>query len=750
MGSHVIAIPEDAGDSAIDDTHNANSRRSSLAAALPHLAQHSNLTLMNHQHQHQQLHVANQPDHGLDNSNSTGSEAKRQKLSSMHGADSQSSNMQYVLQWQRDQQQQQYTHPLPPPQQHQQHQQQQHQQLQRSQPTILELNPNHSDRMLDSDSLEPAPSGVSSTTPALPAPHVSSSRRQLPRAHTHPEGLLRQHHKLALQQQEAQQQDLSQQPDHQAQHSMRRASRGPQKMTSMPNLSKLNPSMMQLGGSHGSHAGSGSGPSLMPINTHLPHYSHQHTTLPSLSTLSSSGLFLTRPLPSPSDVGPVHAPAHVSAGTAPTQPRQAPSDPNSLKSCPRLQQVLSTKNEVSDRVKANRELAFVIDSSPQMVQFFQLIQMDRIMERLKYLDEKISSVERLEQTLERLVASQTGSVQIPNACMLELRHIATLRMNAVNATPYHCDNENKEILRFIKQSPTRYAALHAFIKGNTVHEDKIGARFSELITNCKSTRKKMLVPKATSHLFMSSMLHLNDWTSVMFDNRVSDPPLEQRARAAFLRYYRDHGHLLVPQFMDHAGQTNGAGSAGAPLRTIDCTCPNAYEHLTYLDNYIVTRSANSHGLIVAAFSKKGWLLSGFWREFDKAVEEVYQQSNRDALIERVIEVDLAKYTHRSSRTLTGETSEAGSTVAGDLMTTRLMSSHKAGIADEAFDTDVSASHPHDAVDPDDDWLHNPHHASVHGGPAPVPSPQFPQQGQQLPTAPRARGLRKKDSFDVEE
>ncbi|KAJ1336694.1 hypothetical protein BSLG_007013 [Batrachochytrium salamandrivorans] len=219
-------------------------------------------------------------------------------------------------------------------------------------------------------------------------------------------------------------------------------------------------------------------------------------------------------------------------------------DPHSLLSCPKLQQILSAKNEVSDRVRNNKELAYVIESSPQIVHFFQLIQMDRISDRLDAIEQKLARIDHLERSLEKAMTTTPTTLQISSPCLVELKAIASRRMNGVRGAPYHCENENKEILKFLRQHPDSYRSLHNFVKEGQVHEEKIGSRFSELITNAKSGRKKLLVPKTSSQLFLPSMSSLDEWARVMFDARSDEPTLDQLARAAFLRFFRDHGHLL--------------------------------------------------------------------------------------------------------------------------------------------------------------------------------------------------------------
>ncbi|EGF83866.1 hypothetical protein BATDEDRAFT_85564 [Batrachochytrium dendrobatidis JAM81] len=311
-------------------------------------------------------------------------------------------------------------------------------------------------------------------------------------------------------------------------------------------------------------------------------------------------------------------------------------DQQSLIRCPGLQQILATKNEVSDRVKNNKELAYVIESSPQIVQFFQLIQMDRIVDRLEAIEQKLSRIDNLERSLEKAMSTTSTNLQISNPCLIELKTIAAKRMNGVRGAPYHCENENKEILKFLRQHPNSYMSLHNFVKESHTHEEKIGSRFSELITNAKSGRKKLLVPKSSSHLFLPSMSSLDEWTRVMFDSRTEEPTLDQVARAAFLasallRFFRDHGHLLQVKI-------NGSSP------TLSCTCQNAYEHLPALREYHMKKSSQAHSRLVTSFAKKNWLLSGFWRDFDRAIDEVYQHADCDRIVQQVIEIDRANYT----------------------------------------------------------------------------------------------------------
>nr|KAJ3403606.1 hypothetical protein HK105_004045 [Polyrhizophydium stewartii] len=280
-----------------------------------------------------------------------------------------------------------------------------------------------------------------------------------------------------------------------------------------------------------------------------------------------------------------------------------------------------------------------------MVHLFQLIQMDRITQRLASIEDRLARTEHLERTVERLSSSAPSSVVLSNACLIELKQIASQRMNGVGASPYHCENENKEILRFLRQNPTSYRSLQAFIKDGTAHEERVGTRFAELITNAKSARKKLLVPKSSSILFLPSMSTLDDWTRTLFDARVEEPAPEHFARAAFLRFYRDHGHLLMPKI-------NG----DAP--SLACNCTGAYEHLPVLAEYHAKRTPEIHARMVASFAKKAWLLSGFWRDFDKAIEEVYQHPQVETIIQQVVELDRAKYTLNTKAQGTGSTDSA--------------------------------------------------------------------------------------------
>ncbi|KAH6562964.1 hypothetical protein BASA61_009826 [Batrachochytrium salamandrivorans] len=383
---------------------------------------------------------------------------------------------------------------------------------------------------------------------------------------------------------------------------------------------------------------------LSPPSPHHSLYSHHNQHRPhdaasqpqGRSSLLYNGLGISSIHPQSHDFPSPQLPQHQ----RPLPHQQHPNlqeqhvDPHSLLSCPKLQQILSAKNEVSDRVRNNKELAYVIESSPQIVHFFQLIQMDRISDRLDAIEQKLARIDHLERSLEKAMTTTPTTLQISSPCLVELKAIASRRMNGVRGAPYHCENENKEILKFLRQHPDSYRSLHNFVKEGQVHEEKIGSRFSELITNAKSGRKKLLVPKTSSQLFLPSMSSLDEWARVMFDARSDEPTLDQLARAAFLRFFRDHGHLLQTKL-------NGDNP------TLACSCQNAYEHLPALHEYHAKKSSQAHIRLVTSFAKKNWLLSGFWREFDRAIDEVYQHSFCDRVVQQVIEIDRENYTTNS-------------------------------------------------------------------------------------------------------
>ncbi|KAJ1342821.1 hypothetical protein BSLG_002640 [Batrachochytrium salamandrivorans] len=338
---------------------------------------------------------------------------------------------------------------------------------------------------------------------------------------------------------------------------------------------------------------------LSPPSPHHSLYSHHNQHRPhdaasqpqGRSSLLYNGLGISSIHPQSHDFPSPQLPQHQ----RPLPHQQHPNlqeqhvDPHSLLSCPKLQQILSAKNEVSDRVRNNKELAYVIESSPQIVHFFQLIQMDRISDRLDAIEQKLARIDHLERSLEKAMTTTPTTLQISSPCLVELKAIASRRMNGVRGAPYHCENENKEIL---------------------------------------------LVPKTSSQLFLPSMSSLDEWARVMFDARSDEPTLDQLARAAFLRFFRDHGHLLQTKL-------NGDNP------TLACSCQNAYEHLPALHEYHAKKSSQAHIRLVTSFAKKNWLLSGFWREFDRAIDEVYQHSFCDRVVQQVIEIDRENYTTNS-------------------------------------------------------------------------------------------------------
>ncbi|KAH6577388.1 hypothetical protein BASA62_000925 [Batrachochytrium salamandrivorans] len=343
---------------------------------------------------------------------------------------------------------------------------------------------------------------------------------------------------------------------------------------------------------------------LSPPSPHHSLYSHHNQHRPhdaasqpqGRSSLLYNGLGISSIHPQSHDFPSPQLPQHQ----RPLPHQQHPNlqeqhvDPHSLLSCPKLQQILSAKNEVSDRVRNNKELAYVIESSPQIVHFFQLIQMDRISDRLDAIEQKLARIDHLERSLEKAMTTTPTTLQISSPCLVELKAIASRRMNGVRGAPYHCENENKEILG----------------------------------------GKKLLVPKTSSQLFLPSMSSLDEWARVMFDARSDEPTLDQLARAAFLRFFRDHGHLLQTKL-------NGDNP------TLACSCQNAYEHLPALHEYHAKKSSQAHIRLVTSFAKKNWLLSGFWREFDRAIDEVYQHSFCDRVVQQVIEIDRENYTTNS-------------------------------------------------------------------------------------------------------
>eukprot|EP00842_Homolaphlyctis_polyrhiza_P002288 jgi/Hompol1/305/HPOL_003381-RA len=226
--------------------------------------------------------------------------------------------------------------------------------------------------------------------------------------------------------------------------------------------------------------------------------------------------------------------------------------------------------------------------------------MDRLSERLALMEKKLDRIDNLERTLERVLAQIPSNIQIPGSA-----------------------------LKFLKSNLDSFPALQEFIKDGPGFEEKVGARFSDLITNAKSARKKQLIPKPSSNGFLPSMANLDEWTRTMFDLK-DEPSFDQLARAAFLRFFRDHGHLLLSKM-------NG------PAPCLNCTCTEAYEHLHYLENFN-RRLPKALPLIVASFSKKTWLSSTFWREFDRAIDEVYSHPEADLIAKEVIQIDQSKYT----------------------------------------------------------------------------------------------------------